>query len=718
MLPDYLQQGLGFPPPVDTSLTGAPDPFGGLHPSVAQAIGLAQPPPPVVPPTPSDIPPEPILQLPSAAERPPAPVQPAPPRDFQVPVEAFDGPGTPAQRPAQPQRPAKPPTADQLAVEAQQKQQTADQAAQGAIGASELAQRAQAAEEQQAFEANDARVKAVQDEQKAFRDEAQKTRAQKEAYALSALQAVDNYKIDQNKFMNELGLGNAIGWGIGAALATMGDSLRGVKGPNPVIQMMQDRMQQAVRAQIDERDQLKERAGRAEHALDRYDAFTKDKEATFQMRMAEGERMLGNMLRTTAAKYKDANIQAAADAEYAKLFQSAADRTTKAVDAASTRELQQKQLSISAFQAGETARHHKAMEALTSQQRDIEAAKAMRAGQVDQAKLIRERALGGDVVKKTNPDGTVTKTTDLIRMKDGTLFIPQGTETNVTKLQEQHRASLVLLGTIDEILRLGPEWLSDTAKSDKKQRLDELMGAAKLQAIAANNLGVPTGRDVELATAVIGSNDPTQVRSSLAGLKQGRATVVRNHNLELQSYGLDRPWEPEDFGKEPPTPEKTSDDRLLAIAAGSRSDAPGALPGTPIDLDYDPVKNPVRPTAEDAAVVKRFPKMASSQRQALELFAAWSRSDDPVVRKRGFDFLSGLAGDETPGVKQATEKGVRDYAQFLLNQSVTVGAQPTITEETATATRNPAFGSSQAEPSLSVPPQLTPQVPASSFRGP
>lgn len=716
MFPDYLQQGWGFSPPVDV-----PEQFGGLHPSVAQALGLAPPqpaPPPQLAP-PADAPPVQPLQLPSAAEQPATP-QSAPSKDFQVPVTAIDGPGTKPPASAQPQRPAKPPTSDQLAVQAQQKQDTADQAQQGAIRESEMVQRAQAADEQQVFAAHDERAKQLEQEQKAFRDDAVKIRAQKEAYAKATLQKVDDYKIDQNKFMNDMGMGQALGWGIGAALATMGDALRGVKGPNPVIQMMQAKMAEAVRAQIDERDQLKERAGRAEHALDRYDVFTKDKEAAFQMRMAEGERMLGNVLRSTAAKYKDATIQAGADAEAAKLYQSSADRAMKAVDSAATREHQQKQLQIAGFQASEAARHNKAMEDLTSQQRDIEAAKAARAGQADQAKLIRERALGGDVVTKTNPDGTVTKSTDLIRMKDGqTVFIPQGTETNVTKLQEQHKASLQLLGTIDEIMRLGPEWLTNTANSEKKQRLDELMGAAKLQAIAANNLGVPTGKDVELATATIGSPDPTRFRDSLAGLQQGRATIIRNHNQELKAFGLDRPWEPEDNSKPLPAPAATPVDKLVAIASGSRGDAPGALPGTPVDPDYDPIKNPVKPTAQDTLATQRFPKMANSQRQALETFAAWLRSDDPTLRKRGADILGGLAGDEnTAGIKEADEKGVRDYAQYLLQQNVTVGAQPTFTEQTTTATRSPAFGSSQGAPPLVVPPQLTPQNPALSRRGP
>jgi hypothetical protein len=78
--------------------------------------------------------------------------------------------------------------------------------------------------------------------------------------------------------------------------------------------------------------------------------------------------------------------------------------------------------------------------------------------------------------------------------------------------------------------------------------MKQLAGTARLQAIAMNGLGVPTGNDIELADAFVGTSDPTKLRSSLAGLMQSRETAVRNHNAVLKEHGLDKAWNPPDLG--------------------------------------------------------------------------------------------------------------------------------------------------------------------------
>lgn len=179
--------------------------------------------------------------------------------------------------------------------------------------------------------------------------------------------------------------------------------------------------------------------------------------------------------------------------------------------------------------------------------RDARAAEKKATADAATEKNIRERSLGGEVTPVKDAQGNVVgRSLGPITKADGTVWVPTGTEQQVSKLQEQHANTVKLLGTLDEIRRIGPEWLSDTANTDKLQRLKQLMGSARLQSIAANNLGVPTGHDIELAEDFIGTSDPTRRKDSLAGLMSARDALLRNHNVELKAHGLDKDWTPPD----------------------------------------------------------------------------------------------------------------------------------------------------------------------------
>lgn len=190
------------------------------------------------------------------------------------------------------------------------------------------------------------------------------------------------------------------------------------------------------------------------------------------------------------------------------------------------------------------------------------AARAAEKGQTKAAEDIQKRGIGGEMAVSKDKDGNVIYKDDgtpeidvgLITKKNGDVWIPTGTDTTISELQKQHPAVAGLIGTIDEIRRLGPEWLSDTSNSDKKQKLDQLFSAAKSQATAVLGLGVPTGRDIELATGALGTTDPTRFRSSLAGLNQARNTFLRVHQERLKAAGLDKEWRPPDLANVPKAP--------------------------------------------------------------------------------------------------------------------------------------------------------------------
>ena len=618
MIPDYLQQGLGFTP-VDDSLAGAPDPYGGLHPAVAQALGLA--PPPVQAPATPDAPADQPLQLPSAAQPPATPQPPSPSKDYQVPVSAIDGPGT------KPAAPPKPPTVDQQFAQARQAQQQADQSQHAAIQQGADAQRAQAADELQAVEAHNAQIKQIQDEQKASRDADQKTRAQKAAYAQSTLDAVDNYKVDQNKFMHDMGLGDAVGWGIATALASIGDSLQGKKGPNPVIQMMQSKMEQAVRAQVDERDQLKERAGRAEHSLDKFDAFSKDKEATFQMRMAEGERSLANMLRTSAAKYKDANVQAGAAMEAARLDQSSADRANKAVEFAATYDNQKRQLGISAGQLAESKRHNLVEEGWQKtkfeEEQNLKAA-ALLAKQ--QGKLTDEESKRAVFVP--GPDGKM----QALRNPSGDLVVAGSPEiaqkqrdmvaaaTSYNRLVGQMARGIADHGGESTWIK-GKEW--QKMQSDLQSATAELHDAYGITAFRE-----PTVQFFEkMASAGV---DPTSfVRDATGALQESNMNLQAKVNEKLGALGYSGPPVKWQDTSAPPAPVKTPNDEVLADALvnprRAYDDRPGRLEqelGTPSDAETL------------SGRLEKQGNILPSVRQNLQTWGAMLGSGDPAVSQR------------------------------------------------------------------------------------
>lgn len=262
-----------------------------------------------------------------------------------------------------------------------------------------------------------------------------------------------------------------------------------------------------------------------------------------------------------AAKANATSLQADISMKQATLSNEAAQQAKVNLQAENDRKdrlLQHREtLGVQYATLGEHRRHNIAEEQIQQQQRDTEALKALRAGKSDEAKLIRERAMGGEVTPVLDKDGKPVLdengqpkfNTGLITMKNGDVWIPNGTEASITTLQKKHAAYVAYVQTLDEIRKLDPEWLSNTANSEKSQQLQQLMGNARLQAIALKDLGVPTGHDIELAENFIGTSDPTRRKDSIAGIVQSRATAVRDHNVELESAGLDKKWVPPDLGR-------------------------------------------------------------------------------------------------------------------------------------------------------------------------
>lgn len=371
-LPDEIQQQLGWSPvPVDDSLAGGPgaglpppqaspsDQFGGLHPAITQALGWTGPSPTDTPP-PGDLPPippqTPPLQLPSSQPQ-PDPNRPASPGggDYRASTTGERlPPAPPAAVPAPRQPPPSAlPSPDRQLANAQAQQNRADQTSLGAIQSHADVDRAQGADELTAFQAHDEAAKRIEAQRAAQQQDYEKTFATKQAYVDSTMKDVDNYKIDQNKYWNDAGIGGHIGWYIGMALSGLGNAFLGMNNPsqgaapNAVIGMLQQKMHDNVVAQIDEREQLKEKNARAEHALDKYQQFSQDRMAQTNLLDARNDKMLAQQLLTTAAKYKDPQIQANAQGQAAQLMQSSTEKAQKAAEFAAGYDTQKRQLAVS-----------------------------------------------------------------------------------------------------------------------------------------------------------------------------------------------------------------------------------------------------------------------------------------------------------------------------------------------------------------------------------
>jgi hypothetical protein len=429
-LPDSIWQSYGMqppgaPPPIDADLAGLQADTGGygdVHPVVAQAFGLAPPPPAVIGP-PGDVigpdgtpaaaplPPQIPLALPSAATAGAAPA--AASTDIHIPMTQFGHPGG-AAAPAGPAPTGKPPTPAQLEADARARQATAEQAATKGIQAQEQVSIDQSQQNLAAFQQHADAAKQIEDQRKALNDEIDKTRLQKMAYVDDTMKEVDNFRIDQDKFVHDMGLGDHIGWGIATALGAVGQALQRQSGPNPIVQQLQDRMHQAVVAQMDQREQLKEKGARAEHSLDRYNAYSTNRQAQMDLLDARNDRWLAQQIALTGAKMGDPQARATAQQQYATLMESSADKAQKSADTAVSHDVQYKQVAI-AQSANAIAGGHlavaKAAEARAQKLQDLEwgpggikeqelgikAAEEQRKAMKDQQQKVKEEGIGNPI---------------------------------------------------------------------------------------------------------------------------------------------------------------------------------------------------------------------------------------------------------------------------------------------------------------------------------
>lgn len=389
-LPPDVLAGMGLPPiPADDGSAAMPTPdYGGLHPDVARAIGLA---PPIQQPELGDLPPPAPLAtgLPSMA--PPAgapspgdgvPLAPGPQRpDYQVPA-----PGTAPVPPAPPTKSAKPSgpgatpapramTPEQGFADAEAKQVESERRKEAAVDRTTAASQVRNDQDLASAQEHVQKQEALDAQSRAISDERDKAVAAGRLQAQADNKAIDDYKLDQDKYWKETGIGTHIGWYIAMAMSGIGDALQGKSGPNPVIKMLQDRMHQSIETQVDARNQLKEKRGRhAEERAADMQGF-ESRQAEILRLSAQGDRALANKIDLHSRASANPLERARAETLKADLLGQSADKQEQYIKTRADYAIQKQQVGISQTNAAIAGGHlqvARAAEARAQKLQDME----------------------------------------------------------------------------------------------------------------------------------------------------------------------------------------------------------------------------------------------------------------------------------------------------------------------------------------------------------
>lgn len=319
VLPDHILAAYGLQLPAAAPVA-SPDPLpafdsdlAGLHPAVAQALGLPpaalQQPPPVASPGPppfdADLagfqPALPVGATPAVGAPPAFATPPPPERPRITPSGLVDDHGNvvdtgrpdPRQSSASLARPLTP---EQGFAHAQAREDAASSDAERAAVTAGQAQQQRDVGDLAAAQGHLAAEQETNKRSAQIEDERSKSLVKSQAIIEANRAAVDNYKIDQGKYWREAGVGDHIGWFVAMALSGIGDAIARRNGPNPVVQMLQDKIKQSAEAQVDQREQLKEKLGRSvQDQTERQQGFA-SRQAEVLRLQAQGDRMFANLL--------------------------------------------------------------------------------------------------------------------------------------------------------------------------------------------------------------------------------------------------------------------------------------------------------------------------------------------------------------------------------------------------------------------------------------
>lgn len=729
-LPPSVYQGLGWGPAADPNMAppvpmppDGPLAWGGLSPSIPQGMGWT--PPPDAPPLAPQLPPTPT-DLPSSqgGGGGPQPAGPGGAPDFQVPPSAFGkrsgGPPSvtarPGAAPVQP-APARPTTFGQDIAGLQQREQGTEAAGQAAIDAKVAAQHESNAAALQTYQQGDEQLKANAEERKAADSEFAKAHATNTAAVLADRANIDSWKFNRNKYLDDLGVGGKVRYGIGMVLAGIGQGMMRQGGANPVMEMLQQNIHDANVAQYKERDALVEKLGFDRQTGMDAAQYHATRIADIEKKDASAYTATARMLQESALKTADPAARAAGMEEAAKLRGVADGKYEQFVQLKSQHDLQQQQIGIAGASASETRRHNLVQEGFEKYKEDQDAqirAAALLAKQ--QGKISDQERKFAGYAETMGDDGKPTGKVDVLRNSDGSVWQARDAETarDIGKLTSEAAVYNRLVGDMSrDISEHGGE--SGYFKSDAWKR--QQVRLAEMQAELHHTYGIQRfseGTQQLFDQMATGGVKPTSFIYDATNALQTSAKDLEskvNDHLTHEGYTGRRVALVDTSN--PPTPQESPDDRLYKVVSGSRSNDPGAIynPTTGkfdpkvtgfYSVDPDAPATGPAPTSQDRRIAAEYPRMGAGQKAGLDMIAAQARSDDPALRTRALQHLEDLA---RPGGK-ANEDGVRGYAQELLTNLVQP-PEPTEPTTGGTDTALQPYGRSQApQPPAPTPPAL------------
>lgn len=458
---------------------------------------------------------------------------------------------------------------------------------------------------------------------------------------------------------------------ISLGLSSIGSSMAGKPGEIPALNILLQQMDKKVQLQLADRAKLKDVATAKTSAIDRVRLAGDDHVATYNLAMAgETEKAMRKIEEIKARSGSD-QVKANADVMLAGLAEKRATLLGGAVERRLALDEQQAQraqqakqhaqsLGFSYSQLAETRRHNQATERAAMANVAMEAEKLAASGQAAKAKAIAERGMGGvpEIIKDESgkpvldKDGNPQLRYGLMKMADGSTWLPDGGENEVRDLRKLKASTDTLVGLLDEAKRLRTGWTSDTARSAEWQQLQANWAAAKGVAKDVLGLGALSGPDMELVDKFIGTSDPTQLRDPEAGISKARGNIVTMASNRFKASGYDQDYKIPEFTK----PASQNDmDRMVRGLTSNPADVKSisAMAGT------------IKQGLERAAAGETPPGLSTGvppQHQAiLDTMGKAVASGAGPERQRAVAALQQVIGNPK------TLPAVKSYAQDLLN---------------------------------------------------
>jgi hypothetical protein len=675
-LPPSIPQGLGWSPAADPTqappVPQPPDgssPWGGLPPSVPQGLGWA-PPPDTAPPMAPVLPSTPTA-LPSQQAQPDQQPAGGPAgKDYTVPVSAFGAgikppsPNAPAKPAVSP--PARPQSFAQGMADLRQRDAATEQAQQEAIGAGVDAQKQLHADQLAAYQKAQGTVEANAAARKTEDEQWQKSYATNQAKVEADRAQIDSWKFNRNAYMDSLGVGDKVRWGIGQILAGIGQGMMRQGGPNPVTEMLQQNIHDANEAQYKQRDALVQKLG-----FDRQtgmDAATYHATRQADLDKADGlaYTALGKQLEEAAVKSADPIARANGLKEAANVRAMGDERLKSYIQLQSQHDQEQQKIGIEGGQLALAGKKFDWEKQKDQQELDLKAAAIAAKGAGKLTEEESKRAVfipgpDGKPIPATRQDGSVVLTAD------------PGDAAKVRRQVASTTTFNALIGKMSRgIADHGGEsdwWHSkdwQDMKTDYKAAVAELHEAYGVQSFREPTIEFFDG----MTSAGL---DPTAfnvVRSNATeALQNANRNVQLKMNGLLQAQGYDREpvaWQntSNPAAPQPNEEQRTLNDALLNPRTGFR-DRPGR-----VDADLDLIgakpgagrEGKYQLDTERAVRLRDAGGILPSIRQTMGTWAAALNGPDPKLAKHYRENLEKIA-------EESESKETAAYARQLLDRA-------------------------------------------------